>query len=441
MSLNHKVNINRHGIGGDWKPLGFLAVVAGGTVFGKCTWKEESAEAFSIPKTAVKPYEVESRNNEKTIYRSLTISVTTTGTTGFDHSINNKQPRFPMLTSDQGPTEEVANTIVYKKFRVTLWEFGAGRLDSGQSTAPLQPIGTPADGLSTTYLYRVMTSIPSTSELNDDGSPVFTTFVSTATRTIVASASGWIEKFGTTNTIQCNFLNSEGGECFDATRSNTGVPTPIVLGVEPSITSTPANVPAFSTTLPLTQISSPIVSPTSTSSSITPTVPPKSSTTREIIIGVTIAGSFVLCALVILMIWVLRRQRRSLPVSNTKNVDGLLEPFPYTANATVTRGIFHLYPQVGPSASDKTSTVIPPSKMLHSLEVSKGCTRMASFLAASTLGHFEHGYDSKHREVAAVAAPSSEVEVKKVLKRLMREEEKLLPRGRKGMMMISGGGF
>ncbi|KAJ3879039.1 hypothetical protein F5051DRAFT_216228 [Lentinula edodes] len=270
---------------------------------------------------------------------------------------------------------------------VTLWEFGAGRLDSGQSTAPLQPIGTPADGLSTTYLYRVMTSIPSTSELNDDGSPVFTTFVSTATRTIVASASGWIEKFGTTNTIQCNFLNSEGGECFDATRSNTGVPTPIVLGVEPSITSTPANVPAFSTTLPLTQISSPIVSPTSTSSSITPTVPPKSSTTREIIIGVTIAGSFVLCALVILMIWVLRRRRRSLPVSNTKNVDGLLEPFPYTANATVTRGIFHLYPQVGPSASDKTSTVIPPSKgaqeWLHSLQQAPSDTSSTGMIAST----------------------------------------------------------
>lgn len=67
MSLNHEVNINRHGIGGDWKPLGFLAVVAGGTVFGKCTWKEECAEAFSIPKTVMKPYEVESRNNEKTV--------------------------------------------------------------------------------------------------------------------------------------------------------------------------------------------------------------------------------------------------------------------------------------------------------------------------------------------------------------------------------------
>ncbi|KAJ3934530.1 MAG: hypothetical protein NXY57DRAFT_993948 [Lentinula lateritia] len=268
---------------------------------------------------------------------------------------------------------------------VTLWEFGAGRLDSGQSTAPLQPIGIPADGLSTTYLYRVMTSIPSTS--NDDGSPVFTTFVSTATRTIVASASGWIEKFGTTNTIQCNFLNSEGGECFDATRSNTGVPTPIVLGVEPSITSTPANVPAFSTTLPLTQIPSPIVSPTSTSSSITPVVPPKSSTTREIIIGVTIAGSFVLCALVISMIWVLRRQRRSLPVSNTKNVDGLLEPFPYTANATVTRGIFHLYPQVGPSASDKTSTVIPPSKgaqeWLHPLQQAPSDTSSTGMIAGT----------------------------------------------------------
>lgn len=86
--------------------------------------------------------------------------------------------------------------------------------------------------------------------------------------------------------------------------------------------------------------------------------------------------------------------------------------------------------------------IIIVSEMLHSSEVSKGCTRMASSLAAGTLRYFEHGYDSRHREVAAVAAPSSEVEVK-VLKRLMREKEKLLPRlgGRKGMMMISGGGF
>ncbi|KAJ3810817.1 hypothetical protein F5876DRAFT_65301 [Lentinula aff. lateritia] len=264
-------------------------------------------------------------------------------------------------------------------FRVTLWEFGAGRLDSGQSTAPLQPIGTPADGLSTTYLYRVMTSISSTLESNDDGSPVFTTSVSTATRTIVASASGWIEKFGTTNTIQCNFLNSEGD-----LKSHC--------------------LPYKHLFLYHTNGSSKIIND------------PGNNHWRD--------NCRIICFI---------RQRRSLPVSNTKNVDGLLEPFPYTANATVTRGIFHPYPQ---------QCNPPIEEMLHSSEVSKGCTRMALFLAAAgTLGHFEHGYDSRHREVAAVAAPSSEVEVNKVLnsKRLMREEEKLLPRGRKGMMMISGG--
>lgn len=62
---------------------------------------------------------------------------------------------------------------------------------------------------------------------------------------------------------------------------------------------------------------------------------------------------------------------------------------------------------------------------------------MASFLAtAVTLGHFEHGHDSSHREVAAITAPSSEVETSKVLERLKREE-KLLYSERKGMMMIS----
>ncbi|GAV99229.1 hypothetical protein LENED_000672 [Lentinula edodes] len=209
---------------------------------------------------------------------------------------------------------------------VTLWEFGAGRLDSGQSTAPLQPIGTPADGLSTTYLYRVMTSIPSTSELNDDGSPVFTTFVSTATRTIVASASGWIEKFGTTNTIQYLKSHCLPNKHLFLYHTNGS----------PKIVNDPGN-----------------------------------NHWRD--------NCRIICFI---------RQRRSLPVSNTKKVDGLLEPFPYTANAAVTRGIFRLYPQVGPSASDQTGSVIPPSKgaqeWLHSLQQQSPSDTLSTGMIAVT---------------------------------------------------------
>ncbi|KAJ4493392.1 hypothetical protein C8R41DRAFT_830944 [Lentinula lateritia] len=53
---------------------------------------------------------------------------------------------------------------------VTLWQFGAHRLAGGGFTAPLLPIGTPSDGLSTTFLYEVLD--PVTTLVTEYDSPV-----------------------------------------------------------------------------------------------------------------------------------------------------------------------------------------------------------------------------------------------------------------------------
>ncbi|KAJ3864979.1 hypothetical protein EV359DRAFT_63537 [Lentinula novae-zelandiae] len=121
---------------------------------------------------------------------------------------------------------------------VTLWQFGAHRLAGGGFTAPLLPIGTPSDGLSTTFLHEVLD--PVTTLVTEYDSPVLAVSVTSVLRTIVASASGWIESFG----------------------PDTGAPTPVVLGVAATVTSTPNENTLFSTTSVTPPTSNSISSPT-----------------------------------------------------------------------------------------------------------------------------------------------------------------------------------
>ncbi|KAJ3720154.1 hypothetical protein C8R42DRAFT_722806 [Lentinula raphanica] len=205
---------------------------------------------------------------------------------------------------------------------VTLWEFGAGRLASGKTTLPLQPIGTPSDGLSTTYLYEVVN--PVTNILTVNGSPDVTVSAVLSSRTIVASASGWVEHFGTTHEIQCNFFSSESasGVCFDETQTNSGAPTPVVLAVSTPVAT--SSEPAFTTTLVTQTVQT--VNPTlSTAPTPTTTLVPSHSRTLSVgaIAGITIAGTVTVCVLAVLvMLWLFRRrERRSVEVDRAGMTD------------------------------------------------------------------------------------------------------------------------
>ncbi|KAJ3996613.1 hypothetical protein F5050DRAFT_1758278 [Lentinula boryana] len=241
---------------------------------------------------------------------------------------------------------------------VTLWQFGTLRLAAGEFTAPLRPIGTPVDGLSTTYLYEVLN--PITTVVTDAGSPVLTTSVVPVSRTIVASASGWIENFNSTATIQCNFLSSDTGECFDATNTITAAPTPIVLGV---VAATPTEITptllSSTLTIPAASNSNPIISPTG-SISTSPSGSRKSSIGA--IVGGTIAGVLVAGLFVILIFWLLRRQRRSDSLDAEKGEGST--PLPYTLTApTQTKDLPSLPSQTGIFPSGQTGTESSPAQI------------------------------------------------------------------------------
>ncbi|KAJ3720151.1 hypothetical protein C8R42DRAFT_722803 [Lentinula raphanica] len=224
---------------------------------------------------------------------------------------------------------------------VTLWLFGAHRLDSGQSTLPLQPQGTAINGLSTTYLYEVASPVTTIVDVN--GSPEFSVSVQIATRTIVASASGWVEHFGTTDTIQCNFFSSgsASGICFDRTQTNSGTPTPVVLAV-----STSAPVPAFTTSFPTQTLPTPnsATSPTDSDPTTTPTPSHNLSAgaIAGVIIGVTLAV-FVLVVLVLLLFR--RRQRRLAEGERAKGITiETYEPFSYPQTIANAQGRPYPFP-------------------------------------------------------------------------------------------------
>ncbi|KAF9075681.1 hypothetical protein BDP27DRAFT_950579 [Rhodocollybia butyracea] len=191
----------------------------------------------------------------------------------------------------------------FSQTAVTLFEFGPGRFLEGASTLPLLPLGTASDSSQTTYLYEVVNTVKST-----DGSPA----LATASRTIVASASGWAELFGTTASIECRFIDSTEGECFGQTTGTaTSTPFPVVFKVASTTT-----IPATSTLSP----SQPTASFATTVTNIIPTATNVSNGSQDsrksessaglgIIIGSTIAGVAVLLAVVFFILW--RRRKRS----------------------------------------------------------------------------------------------------------------------------------
>ncbi|KAJ7795237.1 hypothetical protein B0H14DRAFT_2920490 [Mycena olivaceomarginata] len=122
---------------------------------------------------------------------------------------------------------------------VTLWQFGRPRLLVGQVTAPLQPLGTASDGGATTYLYQALNpgrDIVTT----DEGGFLTTKNIAFATpRTIVASASGWVEG-SETFAISCGFVDSIFGQCLDSNEvttslANSGLPTPVVIPISEAV--------------------------------------------------------------------------------------------------------------------------------------------------------------------------------------------------------------
>ncbi|KAJ3805163.1 hypothetical protein F5876DRAFT_70033 [Lentinula aff. lateritia] len=189
---------------------------------------------------------------------------------------------------------------------------------------PITPYRNPSDGLSTRFLYEVLD--PVTTLVTKHDSPVLMVSDTSVLRTIVASAFGWIEGFG-----------PDIGECFDATRTDTVAPTPVVLGVAAAVTSMPDEITLFSTTSTTPPTSNPIVSPIGTIST-TSTASRKSS--LRAIVGGTIAGVLIGCLLVILMFWMLRRERRSRSISDLEKASGTPEgslytrPWPYTVTTT-----------------------------------------------------------------------------------------------------------
>ncbi|KAF7354278.1 hypothetical protein MVEN_01115900 [Mycena venus] len=106
-------------------------------------------------------------------------------------------------------------------------------------TLAMQPMGTASDGSATTYLYQVLN--PAEVITTDENGFVTKTTPSATPRTIVASASGWHEAFGTTGAISCGLVGSTFGQCMNeaistTTLANSGAPTPVVVPISAILT-------------------------------------------------------------------------------------------------------------------------------------------------------------------------------------------------------------
>jgi hypothetical protein len=125
---------------------------------------------------------------------------------------------------------------------ITLWQFSTGCLLSGQQTLPLRPLRTAEDGSATAYLYQVLNLVTVTTVV--DGA--FTTktsaslgkfsLFSIASRTVIASPSGWVEPFDKNVLIACGLVNATFGECLNingtqTVAANHGAPTPQIFQV------------------------------------------------------------------------------------------------------------------------------------------------------------------------------------------------------------------
>ncbi|KAF9075706.1 hypothetical protein BDP27DRAFT_1358349 [Rhodocollybia butyracea] len=223
------------------------------------------------------------------------------------------------------------------------------------ATRPLFPLGTASADSETTYLYEVV--FPSSA-----ANPA-----STASRTIVASASGWVELFNTSTGIECRFIDSTEGECFGKTTGTaTGTPSPVVLEVASTTTTsaartTPTSASSTTTTQAATMRTT---TPIQTTVVIVPTAAnisndfqnsPKAS--LGTIVGSTIAGVAAIAAVVVFILW--RRRKRS------RHHELLVEQFnlhPEDVMPRQTAGATHLPIQGGTYPTPNRMFVQPQSK-------------------------------------------------------------------------------
>ncbi|KAF7337375.1 hypothetical protein MSAN_02263600 [Mycena sanguinolenta] len=139
----------------------------------------------------------------------------------------------------------IAGTSAQKQTAVTLWQFGQGRLLQADVTLPLEPLGTVSDGSATTYLYRALNNNFVTTT---NAAGITTQTIPKPTpRTVVASASGWLEpSFG----VSCGLVDSTFGQCFLGTNTvpaNSGKPTPeVILIADPTSGLSSQSIPTSS---------------------------------------------------------------------------------------------------------------------------------------------------------------------------------------------------
>ncbi|KAE9404926.1 hypothetical protein BT96DRAFT_1015874 [Gymnopus androsaceus JB14] len=210
-----------------------------------------------------------------------------------------------------------ASGLAQQVTAVTLWQFGQGRLLEAKSTLALEPLGQLSDGSATTYLYQAL-NLATITTTNNAGLMTTVTGLSPTPRTIIASASGWIEPFSPTDNIACSLVNSEFGECFiSGTLANSGTPTPEVFAVTLA-TSTASFTPILNsqttTALPSTTSTTSLPSTTSTTAPVSTSSDTQSlstgkhtAATRKIV-GSALGGcAFVAISFTLFIIW--RRHR------------------------------------------------------------------------------------------------------------------------------------
>ncbi|KAJ7876018.1 hypothetical protein B0H13DRAFT_1893843 [Mycena leptocephala] len=267
---------------------------------------------------------------------------------------------------------------------VTLWQLSGPRLLEGQVTAPLQPLGTASDGSATTYLYQVLNPLQVVT--TDESGFVTNTVKSATPRTIIASASGWVE-LNVMHSISCGFVDSSFG-CLDmnpvATKANSGQPTPVTIPISGVSTQTSLSLlPTPPTTL------NPVPSTTETDDS--------GLTTRNPAIGTIvggIVGALLLILGLILGLWWRRRR-----ISRTTKE---LAPQPYSprmgADENNTRAPHSGTPPSAYSYNDASQSELE--------KVTRSLFTASNYSSGPTRG-FPNAQDQQHSKNVRRGAPSS----------------------------------
>ncbi|KAJ7921926.1 hypothetical protein B0H13DRAFT_2413800, partial [Mycena leptocephala] len=121
-----------------------------------------------------------------------------------EHASNETLPGILilLLASATTPTVLACKACAMAQSAVTLWQFGRPRVAAGLVTLPYSLWEPPA--MVQKHLYQVLS--PTVIITTDQGGFATTTVPATVSRTIVASASGWVEHFGTTEAMRSHQL-------------------------------------------------------------------------------------------------------------------------------------------------------------------------------------------------------------------------------------------